>query len=60
MRGAHFPDVEEGDIKGWGIKPFDDKKALMHHIRNLVEQNGNNSVAKAAPKVLEGAPTEFM
>ena len=57
VQGSHLVDVEEGDVKGWGVKPFGDKKALVRHIRNLVEQHGGQGIAEAAAKADEGAPT---
>ena len=50
VRGSHFKDIEEGDVKGWGVHPFDDKKALVRHIRNVVELHGQHDFpAMAAP-----------
>lgn len=60
VRGSHFKDTEEGDVKGWGVKPFDDKKALIRHIRNVVDQYGNSVVAVAATTMKEGGATALL
>ena len=62
VRGSDLSEVNEVDVKGWGVKQFGDKKALIRHIRNLVQHQGVHGVAKAAkpaPKAQEGARTEF-
>ena len=38
VRGSHLGDVDATDVKGWGVKPFDDKKALTRYIQQLVQQ----------------------
>ena len=42
VSGAHLKAVEAEDVKGWGIKPLHDKKALIRHIRDLVAQKGDH------------------
>eukprot|EP01083_Nonionella_stella_P143149 444215_1 len=54
IEGIHLNEVNETDIKGWGVKNFADKKFLLKKIKQLVNQNKNvnrNYVLN------EGAPT---
>ena len=37
--GRNLYEVNELDIKSWGIKKFDDKKTLMKHIKALIKCN---------------------
>lgn len=48
VRGEYLSKVDSADIKGWGIKSFLDKKDLFARITDLVEQNADVAVAKAA------------
>ena len=41
INGSHLLRVNEADVKGWGIKNFDDKKDLVKHIQDLVNDNDN-------------------
>merc|ERR1712083_530267 len=50
--GKYLGDVDTADIKGWGIKSFADKKDLVKHIENLVQQNKEN-VAEPAHSLLD-------
>lgn len=45
VHGCHLEKVNEADIKGWGIKNFDDKKNLMTQIKQLVNNNQIDQVA---------------
>ena len=58
VRGSHLSDVNEVDVKGWGVKPFDDKKALARHIQNLVKRYG--VIGRTQPKGKEGSHTDFL
>eukprot|EP01083_Nonionella_stella_P119497 357243_1 len=39
IEGIHLNEVNEMDIKGWGVKNFADKKFLLKKIKELVNQN---------------------
>ena len=41
VEGNQLNEVNETDIKGWGITKFGDKKCLLRHIQSLVQQNQN-------------------
>ena len=40
--GRNLYEVNELDIKSWGIKKFDDKKTLMKHIKALIKRYGKD------------------
>ena len=49
INGSHLIRVDAVDVKGWGIKNFDDKKDLVKYIQDLVNgiDNDNNIAAVA-------------
>eukprot|EP01084_Bolivina_argentea_P059117 107901_1 len=60
LTGEHLIDVNENDIKGWGIKNFGDKKNLCRKIKELVNKN-NKNLNNFQQKINEGnAPTAYI
>ena len=45
VTGANFVDVETSDVKDWGIKSFNDKKALVQSIRELIQPTAGRTDA---------------
>ena len=44
VNGNNLNQVNELDIKGWGITNFDDKKNLCFKIQQLIKKNFNNDM----------------
>merc|ERR1712154_540023 len=51
VEGAHLRKVNELDVKGWGVKNFDDKKDLTKAIQQMVNNQKYQN---------EGAQTPFI
>eukprot|EP01083_Nonionella_stella_P074886 203276_1 len=62
IEGIHLNEVNEMDIKGWGIKNFADKKFLLKKIKELVHQKSkqNNRTNQSYNAFNEGAPTAYI
>ena len=56
VMGSHLDDVNEIDVKGWGVVKFGDKKFLSQKIQELTHKNQNIAVANEGAN----APTAYI
>eukprot|EP01083_Nonionella_stella_P039678 107907_1 len=60
IQGVHLDEVNEVDIKGWGVKNFEDKKFLMTKIKELRHQNNKQNNDANHNYNNEGALTAYI
>ena len=44
INGSQLSQVNEADVKGWGINNFADKKKLVQHVKLLVNKNNHHNM----------------
>eukprot|EP01084_Bolivina_argentea_P142622 250555_1 len=59
IEGSDLCDVNEIDLKSWGVKNFKDKKLLLAKLKELTQQNIQNNFKGNNIKD-EGAPTAYI